>query len=73
MSEQAAIIEARRIITDLAPMASLMKPSDRRYFETWQNYLTRNGDEAQINERRMVWLRALANEYSGAGIQQAAA
>jgi hypothetical protein len=65
------LTEARRIIAELAPLADAMKRLDRAYLESWQRYLARTGDEAQVNERRLVWLRSLHHEYTGAARQAA--
>ena len=65
--------EARQLIAVLAPVAQTMKPSDRRFIESWQHYLVRLGGAAQVNERRLVWLRALASEYTVVVAQERAA
>ncbi len=63
--------EAKRLVAALAPHAGRMNLLDQRYVETWQLYLNRCGDQAQVNERRLTWLRKLANEYLTTSARQA--
>lgn len=65
MSDQVAIAEAKHLVAALALHAGRMNLLDQRYIETWQLYLKRCGDQAQVNERRLTWLRNLWREYAG--------
>ena len=48
--------EAAQIVRDLAAIADRLKPADRRFVASWQVYLEREGEQAEIGKYRRQYL-----------------
>lgn len=57
------LTEARAIILALAAIRDRLSLSDVRFLESWQSYLAKAGDQAQIGRWRLHNLRRVAESY----------